>query len=171
MKQYGTAAIGLLLGIAGAPAWVNAQTSTTVTTVTSTSTTSSTIPACTDEATFDSTSCRLGELASAVATQPELAPFATKLGNALDKARRSVNLGGDQCDQGKTRTAAKRLKKAIRRMIQYGHRLRSLRARQKIESEEIRLQYVDSGNAIQQDLKALRKALVCPPASPSGAFL
>jgi hypothetical protein len=169
MKQYGTAAITFLLGIAAAPAWVDAQTSTTVTTVTSTST--STIPACTAEATFDSISCRLGELASAVAVQPELAPFANKLDNALDKARRNVDLGGDQCDDGRTRTAATRLKKAIRRMVQYRQRLRSGRARQKIQSEEIRLQYVDAGSAIQRDCKTLKKALVCPPASPSGAFL
>jgi hypothetical protein len=159
----------MVLGTVGA-AWAGG-TSTTVTTVTSTSTTTSTIPACTDEATFESTSCQLGELSSAVAAQPELAPFATKLGNALDKAQHSVNLGSDQCDQGDAKTAAKRLKKAIRRMIQYVHRLGSLRARQKITPEEIRVQYLDAGKAIQQNLEALKKALVCPPASPSGAFL
>ena len=168
MRQHGLMAIALMLGTVGA-AWAGGTTTTT--TVTSTSTTTSTVPACTDEATFDSTSCRLGELGSAVAAQPELAAFATKLGNALDKAKRSVNLGGDQCDQGNAKTAGKRLKKAIRRMIQYVHRLGSLRARQKITPDEIRVQYLDAGRAIQQDLEALKDGLACPPASPSGAFL
>ena len=170
MKQYGMVAIGLALGMVGTQAWAGG-TSTSTTTVTSTSTTTTTISACPDAVTFDSTSCRLGELSAAVAAQPELASFATKLGNALDKAQRSVNLGGDQCDDSNAKTAGKRLKKAIRRMIQYGHRLRSLRARQKIQPEAIRLQYVDAGTAIQQDLEALKDGLVCPPASPSGAFL
>jgi len=169
MQRTIIAAMALSLGTTvGAAVAGGVSTSTTTTT---TSTTTSTVPACTDEPTFDSTSCRLGELASAVAAQPELAPFATKLGNALDKAHRNVNLGGDQCDDGRTRTAASRLKKAIRRMVQYGQRLRSGRARHKIQPAEIRLQYVDAGKAIQRDLKALRKALACPPASPSGAFL
>jgi len=169
--KHGMAAIALMFGTTVSALAGGTSTSTTTTTVTSTTSTT-VVSACTDEATFDSTSCRLGELATAVAAQPELERFATKLGNALDKAQRNVNLGGDQCDEGNAKTAGKRLKKAIRRMIQYGHRLRSLRARQIITDETLRMQYVDAGSAIQQDLEALKKAPpVCPPASPSGAFL
>jgi len=145
--------------------------STSTTTITTTTTTSTSLPpACTDEVSFDSTDCRLSELADAVAAEPALGGLATKLGNALDKAHSNVNLGGEQCDEGNAKTAGKRLKKAIRRMIQYGHRLRSLKARKTIP-DEVRMPFVDAGSAIQQDLEALRKALVCPPASPSGAFV
>jgi hypothetical protein len=145
-------------------------TTTTTTTIATTTTSTSLPPACTDEVSFDSANCRLDELAAAVAAEPALGGIGTKLGHALGKADSNVNLGSEQCDAGDAKTAGKRLKKAIRRMIQYGHRLRSLKARNTIP-EEVRMPLVDEGSAIQQDLEALRKALVCPPASPSGAFL
>lgn len=169
---HGRAALSMVFvsALAGsALAGIPTTTSTTVVTTTSTTTTS-VPPACTDEVSFESANCRLDELASAVATEPALGGLATKLGNALAKADGNVNLGDEQCDDGDTKAAGKRLKKAIRRMIQYGHRLRSLKARKTVP-EEVRLPLVDEGVAIQQDLEALKQALVCPPASPSGAFL
>jgi len=155
--------------LAGVPTTVT--TLTTTTTMIGTTTTSTSLqPACTDEVSFDSANCRLDELTVAVAGEPALGGLATKLDRALDKADKSVTLGNEKCDSGDAKRAGKRLRKAIRRMIQYGHRLRSLKARKTIP-DEVRMPLVDQGAAIQQDLKALRKQLVCPPASPSGAFV
>jgi hypothetical protein len=145
-------------------------TTTTSTTVVG-STTSTTIPVCTDEATFDSISCRLNELSAAVnAASGDLGNLAGKLDGALGKAQNSTTLASEQCDAGDAKTAGKRLKKAIRRMIQFNHRLGSLKARKTVP-DEVRQPLLDEGKAIQQDMQALKKALVCPPASPSGAFL
>jgi hypothetical protein len=162
--------MALVSALAGsALAGVSTTTSTTIVTTT-TSTTTTLPPTCTDEVSFESANCRLDELAAAVASEPALGGLATKLGNALNKADSNVNLGDGQCNDGEAKTAGKRLKKAIRRLIQYGHRLRALKARNTIP-EEVRMPFIDEGSAIQQDLEALKKALVCPPASPSGAFL
>jgi hypothetical protein len=167
--------LALVSALAGSALAGGVSTSTTTiittTTIASTTTTSTSLPpACTDEVSFDSANCRLDELAAAVAGEPALGGLGAKLGVALNKADSSVNLGNEQCDAGDAKTAGKRLKKAIRRMIQYGHRLRSLKARKTVP-EEVRTPLVDEGAAIQQDLEALRKQLVCPPASPSGAFV
>lgn len=144
-------------------------TSTTVVTTT-TSTTTSTVPVCADEATFDSAHCRLDELSAAITGESGLASIATKLENAVDFANRNVALADEQCDAGDVKSTRGRLKKAIRRLIQYGHRLRSLKSRKTIP-EEVRAPFIEDGVAIQRDLETLRKNLVCPPSSPSGAFL
>lgn len=155
--------------LAGVPTTTTTVTTLTTTTVTSSTTSTTLQPACTDEVSFDSANCRLDELAADVVAA-NLGGIGTKLGNALNKADSNVNLGNEQCDAGDAKTAKKRLKKAIRRMIQYGHRLRSLKARKTIP-EEVRTPLVDQGAAIQQDLEALRDSVICPPASPSGAFV
>jgi len=145
---------------------------TTVASTTSTTTTTSTTlpPACTDEATFDSISCRLDQLSTAIGANAELATIAAKLQKAVDIAGDNVTAASGECDAGDAKAAGKKLKKAGRRLIQYGHRLRSLKSRKNIP-EEIRQPFIDEGKAILDDVKALKKALVCPPASPSGAFL
>jgi hypothetical protein len=144
---------------------------TSTTTLVSTTTTSTTLPpACTDEATFDSASCRLNDLATRIGADAGMASIAGKLQKALDIAENNTNDASGECAAGDAKAAGKKLKKAVRRLIQYGHRLRSLKSRKTIP-DEIRQPYIDEGKAVQDDLKALKKALVCPPASPSGAFL
>jgi hypothetical protein len=135
-----------------------------------TSTTTTLPPVCADAETFESTHCRLQELAGMIATTPALGALAAKLDHAIDFAERNVQLGDEQCDLGDTKRGQKRLKKAIRRLIQYGHRLRSLKTRNTYPPEVL-APFVDAGRAIQQDLEALRKGLACPPASPNGAFV
>lgn len=152
------------------PAMAGVSTTTSTTVVTTTSTTTTTVPTCSDEATFASASCRLGELSDAIAAEPGLSSIATKLANAVDFADRNVGLASDQCNETDLKGTRGRLRKAIRRLIQYGHRLRSLKSRNTIP-DEVRTPFIDEGSAIQHDLEALRKSLVCPPASPSGAFL
>ena len=135
-----------------------------------TTTTTTTLPPCTDEATFGSAQCRLDELSAAITAEAGLASIADKLENAVDIADRNVGNASDACNAADLKETRSLLKKAIRRLIQYGHRLRSLKSRNNIPPE-IRTPFIDEGHAIQQDLEALRGNLVCPPASPSGAFL
>jgi len=142
----------------------------TTSTTTLTSTTSTTLPPCTDEATFDSISCRLDQLSTAIGAEAGLATIAAKLQKAVDIAANNVNDASAECDAGDAKAASKKLKKAGRRLIQYGHRLRSLKSRKTIP-DEIRQPFIEEGKANLDDVKALKKALVCPPASPSGAFL
>ena len=172
MKHFSRAALVVALGAASsAMAGGTTTTTTTVTTVTSTSTTSSTIPTCVDAATFDSILCRLDEQSGLVASTPELGKAATKLGGALSKATSGTTKASDACNTGDTKTAGKQLKKAIRRMIQYNHRLGSLKSRKTIP-DEVRTQFLDAGQGIQSDMKELKKNLICPPpGSPSAAFL
>jgi hypothetical protein len=167
MKHGRMTFVALFLSSTIGPAMAGVPTTTSTTVVTTTSTT---LPTCSDEATFESAHCRLGELSDAIAAEPGLGSIATKLSNAVDFADRNVGLASEQCSEPDLKSTRGRLRRAIRRLIQYGHRLRSLKSRNTIP-EEIRTPFIDAGRAIQQDLEALRNGLVCPPASPSGAFL
>jgi len=177
MKHLSRAAIALALG-AAYPAMAGVTTTSTVTTITTTSTlvgsttTSTTLPpGCVAAATFDSILCRLDQESEDVANTPELGNAGAKLAGALDKATSNTTKASDSCNAGDSKAAGKQLKKAIRRMIQYNHRLGSNKSRKTIP-EEIRTPFLDDGRAIQEDMKALKKSLVCPPVgSPSGAYL
>jgi hypothetical protein len=137
----------------------------------STTSTTTTLPsACTDAETFESAHCRLQELAGMINATPALGGLAAKLDHAIAFAERNVRLGDEQCDLGDTKRAGKRLKKAARRLIQYGHRLRSLKTRNTYPPDVL-APFVDAGDAIYTTVHALRKGLICPSASPSGAFV
>jgi hypothetical protein len=143
-------------------------TTSTVTTITTTSTlvgstTTSTLPpGCIAAATFDSILCRLGQESEDVANTPDLGAAGPKLAKALNKATSVTTKASDACNTGDSKAAGKSLKKAIRRMIQYNHRLGSNKSRKTIP-EEVRTQFLDDGRAIQTDMQALKKNLVCPP--------
>jgi hypothetical protein len=176
MKHFSRAAIVIAVGtawpaMAGVPATTTSTLSTVTSTTTSTSTTTTPPPACTDAATFDSILCRLDEQSALVQTTPELGKAATKLAGALNKATSGTTKASDACDTGDTKAAGKQLKKAIRRMIQYNHRLGSLKSRKTIP-DEVRTPFLDAGRGIQNDMQSLKKNLTCPPpGSPSPAFL
>ena len=171
MKHGRVTLVALLWSSTIAPVMAGVSTTTSTTVVTTTSTTTTTVPTCSDEATFESARCRLGELSDAIAAASGLGTIATKLANAVDFADRNVGLASEQCNEGDLKSTRGRLRKSIRRLIQYGHRLRSLKSRKTIP-EEVRAPFIDAGSAVQQDLEALRRGgLVCPPSSPSGAFL
>ena len=169
MKHFSRAAIVLAVGAAW-PAMAGVVT-TTSTVVTST-TTSTTIPStCVDATTFDSILCRLDEQSALVQSTPELGKAGTKLAGALNKATSATTKASDACNAGDTKTAGKQLKKGIRRMIQYNHRLGSNKSRKTIP-EEVRVPFLDAGRGIQNDMQELKKNLICPPpGSPSPAFL
>ena len=171
MKHFRRAVIAVALG-AAYPAMAGVSSTTTTTTTLVGSTTSTTLPpGCVSAATFDSILCRLDQESQDVANTPELGKAGAKLTGALNKATSNTTKASDSCNAGDSKAAGKQLKKAVRRMIQYNHRLGSNKSRKTIP-DEIRTQFLDDGRAIQSDMQALKKSLVCPPAgSPSGAYL
>lgn len=173
MKHISRAAIVLAVGAAW-PAMAGVPTTTTTvvsTTVTTTVTSTTLQPACVDAPTFSSISCRLDEQSAIVQGNPDLGKAGTKLAGALGKATSNTNKATDSCNTGDTKAAGKQLKKAIRRMIQYNHRLGSNKARKTIP-DEVRTPLLDAGRGIQNDMQELKKNLTCPPpGSPSAAFL
>ena len=110
-------------------------TTVTSTSAASTSTTSTTLSMCTVEATFGSASCRLDDLLERVGTDEELGDLRAKLVTALERASSLVADANVLCDAGDRRGATLKLRKAIRRLIQYGHRLRGLSARRSVAEE------------------------------------
>ena len=164
------ALMGAQTALAG-PGTTPSTTSTTSTTLVSgTTTTTLQPPPCTVEPTFGSAACRLDDLMEHVGTEQALGAMQAKLVRALDRAAAQVDAAEQQCNAGDQRAANKRLKKAVRRLIQYTHRLGSLSARQKISDDALRTELMDAGHDVQEDLVAIKRAGVCPPASPSGAF-
>jgi hypothetical protein len=145
--------------------------SSTTATVFGTTTTTLVPPGCTEEPTFGSAGCRLDDLLERVATEDALGNLQEKLVRALDRAATQVEAAGQRCDAGNRRAANKHLRKAVRRLIRYGHRLRSLSARQKIPDAALRMELIDEGHAIQSDLVMIKRSGICPPASPSAAFV
>lgn len=178
MKHVGMmTAMVMALGAVGpviAGISTSTTTTTTPTTVTSTTTsTSSTLPfTCGSALTFTAIACRLDELAAQVAAaEPNLGKLGPKLSKALGKAETALNRGSEACAAGNTKKAGKQLKKAIRRMIQFNHRLGSLKARKAVP-EEVRRPLLDTGRPLQNDMKTMKRGLTCPqPGSPSGAFV
>lgn len=146
-------------------ATVASTTSTSPTTSTS-STTSTTVPTGDCAAvpvgpTFESIACRLVELHEDTAAEPALAPIAEKLLHVLDKAIERNGMGATFCADGNAKRAKHQLKKVVRQLIQYSHRLRSRASRRKIDAE-IREPRASAADAIQADARALKADLECP---------
>lgn len=138
-------------------------TTTTTTTPTSSTTTSTTLAGCAGEpvaATFASIDCRLADLIAAVEGEPQLGKLQTKLDRAAGRARDREQMAAEACGTGSTRTAKRRLKKVVRKLIQFSHRLRSAGARKKVP-EEVRTPLIDAASGIQTDAQQLRGSLDC----------
>jgi len=70
--------------------------------------------------------------------------------------------GGESlCSSSAAKYARRHLTQAIRKMIQYGQRLRSKPARRSMPSE-LRTELMAAGDAIETDLRSLRGKLRCP---------
>jgi hypothetical protein len=133
------------------------------TTVASTSTTSTTLPGCAgvpDGPTFASISCRLDALAVETSDQAALGSLSDKLLVPLGKARERAAAAHEACAGQDTKHAKSNLKKVVRQLIQYSHRLRSRSVRKKIE-ESVREPLADTADAIQDDVRALKDTLGC----------
>lgn len=136
--------------------------STTTTTATST-TTSTTLPGCAGVPvgpTFASLNCRLADLIAAVQAESQLGRLQPKLDRAAQKAKSRKEAAEAACDAGSQKKANRQLKKVVRKLIQFSHRLRSRSARRKAP-EEVREPLAAAADVIQADARALRDTVDC----------
>jgi hypothetical protein len=141
-------------------------TSTTPTTSTSSTTsTSTTLPAggcdgAPDGPTFPSVTCRLRALIADVEAEPALGKLQAKLAKAAAKALQRTERAQEICDSGNARKSGKQLKKTVRKLIQFAHRLRSNKARKTVD-ESVREPLAETADEIQEDARELRETLAC----------
>src|SRR5262245_14986305 len=109
---------------------------TTITTTTAGTTTTTTLASGCDREravpTFASIDCRLRALLDQVTAESSLDGFQSKLVRNLSKARDGEEASDGACTTSDLKHTRRRLKQAIRSMIQYGHHLQNLRARKKL---------------------------------------
>jgi hypothetical protein len=143
---------------------------TVVTSTTIVPSTTTTLPGCVDAPTLDSASCRLGELLERVEDEDDLGKLQAKLGHTLGKALRRIEEAETACDGGDATRAKKDLRKVVRSLIQFGHRLRSLSGR-RIVSDDLRADLIAAGRDLQKDVQRLKRDGGCQASSPRGGFL
>lgn len=136
----------------------------TTTSTVATTTTTTTIPAgCAGVPvgpTFASIDCRLAALIAAVQGEPQLGKQQAKLDKAAQKAKEREEVAAEECAGGDAKASGKQLKKVVRKLIQFSHRLRSNNSRKNIP-EEIREPLAETADGIQQDARELRESLNC----------
>jgi hypothetical protein len=76
-------------------------------------------------------SCLQPSLIDAVGAEPGLGNLQPKLQKAAQKARQWKEAAEAACSGGNAKAARKQLKKVVRKLIQFSHRLRSNSARKK----------------------------------------
>ena len=122
------------------------------------STTTTTLPGCGVRApTFQSIDCRLDLLIAQVQNATDLANLKNTLLKAAMQAR-ARKLAAEGLGVTKKKLAKKRLKEAMRKMVTFNSRLRSLTARKKIPAPT-RKSLIDQGTPIQKDMQSLLKSL------------
>jgi len=99
--------------------------------------------------------CRLDALAASIQAASDLGATKTPLLNGVNAARSKTQAGSTATSRKK---ASNVLKKAARKMIDFGYRLRSLRSRKKIP-EATRAGLLAQSAPILADLKTLRDQL------------
>jgi hypothetical protein len=137
---------------------------TTTTTVTTSSTTSTTPAGCAGVPvgpTFASLNCRLAALIEAVEAEPALGLLQAKLAKVAAKAKGRKEAAEAFCADANVKGAKRQLKKVVRKLIQFSHRLRSNQARKKVD-ESIREPFAEEADTIQDDARTLLGALTCP---------
>lgn len=143
--------------------------SSTTTTATTTSTTTTLPPACADDATLGSVDCRLDALIAQAAGE-DLGRFGERLEKNLMRAARVLDRVEDECRDDELDKAKRQLKRVIRILVRAGRALRSLSARRSLDPA-IRTDLLDQVTDLVRDAKRLKRTLVCPIGSPSGAFV
>jgi len=132
--------------------------STSTSTSTSSSTSTSTVPACPDGATFASLTCRLDRLMAGVDAAERAGPLGAKLLATLGRARALVADAEEADASGQAHRPASRLRRAERRLVAFGHRVRSLRGRRLLLTDDPEA-FVAEAEAIRADLLVLREML------------
>src|SRR5262249_3276424 len=135
---------------------------TTSTSTTAAPATTTTLPGtCEPAPTFDSLDCRLGALLDRIDGESDLGTFGPNLVRVLSKAKNDVNAARGMCASAQLKSGRRRLKTAIRDMIQYAHRLKSRAARRKLP-DALRNALLAAGDPIERDLGLLKSRLQCP---------
>jgi hypothetical protein len=111
-------------------------------------------------ATFASLNCRLASLIDAVRSESRLGKFQAKLLKTAQKAKTRKEAGEAACAGGNAKTAKKQLKKVVRQLIQFSHRLRSNNARKNVD-QAVREPLATSADEMQRDARALMSHLAC----------
>jgi hypothetical protein len=99
-----------------------------------------------------------------VQSEPQLGKQQSKLDNAAQGAKAREEAAASACASGNAKTSGKQLKKVVRKLIQFSHRLRSNNSRKNIP-EAVREPLAQEGDDIKADANALKGALSCS-ASP-----
>jgi hypothetical protein len=112
-----------------------------------------------DPARFDSIESAMDSAIGAfTASAGDLGSKADQFVNNFNQAKTNVQTAQDEDASGDRKRAVSQVKKAIRKVIGVGFKLRNLRARKTIPSET-RTMLLDLVNPILQDLKQLKKDL------------
>jgi hypothetical protein len=110
--------------------------------------------------TFASLNCRLAALIVAVQVEPALGKLQPKLVKAAEKAKTRKEAAEGFCAQGDAKGVKRQLKKVVRKLIQFSHRLRSNQARKTVD-ERVREPFALEADAIQNDARTLLTAPTC----------
>ena len=126
-----------------------------VTTTTSTSTTTSTtLPGCAVAPTFASVNCRLGVMIARLEAAPDLGRLQAGLVNAAKQARAKKEQAENFDAQGKAKQRRNALKKAVKKLGSFLHKLAS-RSSRKVIPAATRQSFVDEATPILNDLRSL----------------
>jgi hypothetical protein len=135
--------------------------SSTTSTTAAPSTTTTTLPGCEPTPTLSSLDCRLGALLDRIDGESDLGTSASKLVRALSRARSDVDAASGMCASAQLKSARRRLKTAVRDMVQYTHHLKNPAARKKLPAA-LRSALLAAGDPIERDLGILKSRLQCP---------
>jgi hypothetical protein len=102
----------------------------------------------------------LAALIAAVQAQTQLGKLQEKLATPAQTAKERKEAAEVACAEGDAKASRKQLKKVVRKMIQFSHRLRSNSARKNV-SEEIREPLAQDADEIQEDVRELKLQLSC----------
>lgn len=112
------------------------------------------LPTCTAAPTFESIDCRLDALIARLSAATDLGRLRTGLVNAATKAREK-KLQAESFDaQGKAKQRRTALRKAVKKLSSFVHKLSS-RSSRKIIPAETRQGFIDEANPIVTDLRTL----------------
>lgn len=139
--------------------------STSSTTTASSSTTSTTLgDGCASEPlgpTFRSLNCRLAAVLAQVTAASDLGALQPRLQRLLEKAKERKEQAESACLEVDPRSTKKRLKQAIRKLIEVERTLRTRRARKTIP-DALREALLAVADGLRLDLRTLRGAVRCP---------
>ena len=92
--------------------------------------------------------------------EAQLGKQQSKLDKAAQGAKAREEAAAAACTSGNAKTSGKQLKKVVRKLIQFSHRLRSNNSRKNIP-EAVREPLAQEGDDIQADASALKGQLSC----------